>query len=90
MGDDEKVIDLLMQVGTALGALATLPQILAVFKNRDSLKGYNSPASFCLFLAMVAFAVAFYLMNNWFSAFCEIPVAVFWLMAAVYSMRKKQ
>jgi len=78
-----------MQIGTALSALATIPQIIAVFQNRDSLKGYNSGASFALFVAMISFALAFYMMNNWFSVLCEVPVATFWLMASIYSFRIK-
>jgi len=83
-------INVFMQVGTLLAALATLPQILAVFKNREQLRGYNAPASFGLFLAMICFSVAFALMGNWFSVFCEIPVATFWVLAAFYSWRKRQ
>lgn len=80
-------INIFMQVGTLLAAIATLPQILAVFKNKEQLRGYNSLASFGLFLAMVCFSVAFAFMNNWFSVLCEVPVATFWLMASVYSWK---
>lgn len=83
------MIDFLMQIGTAFAALATLPQIVAVFQNKDSLRGYNSVASFVLFLAMISFGLAFYLMENWFSVLCEVPVAIFWLMASIYSFRIK-
>lgn len=81
------LIDSFMMVGTLLAAGATLPQIVAVFKNRDSLRGYNPYAALGLFLAMVCFSVAFYLMGNWFSVLCEVPVAIYWLMASVYSWR---
>ena len=80
-------INIFMQIGTLLAALATLPQIVAVIKNRDQLRGYNPLASFGLFLAMVCFAAAFTLMNNWFSVLCEVPVAIFWLLAAIYSRK---
>ena len=80
-------INLFMQIGTLLAALATLPQILAVFKNKEQLRGYNAPASFGLFLAMICFSAAFALMDNWFSVLCEVPVAIFWLMASVYSWK---
>lgn len=83
-------INIFMQIGTLLAALATLPQILAVFKNREQLRGYNALASFGLFLAMVCFSVAFAIMGNWFSVLCEVPVATFWLLAAYYSWRPHQ
>lgn len=82
------MIDLLMKIGTLLAAVATLPQIFAVFKNRDSLRGYSPLASLGLCLAMIAFGCAFYLMGNWFSVLCEVPVAIFWGMASYYSWRK--
>ena len=82
-------IDLAMQIGTILAALATLPQIVAVFRNRDSLKGYNPIASFGLFLAMMSFSIAFYWMGNLFSVLCEVPVMFFWLLATFYSWRNK-
>lgn len=82
-------IDLFMQIGTLLAAIATLPQIIAVLKNRKSLRGYNSLASLALGFAMMCFGIAFYWMNNWFSVMCEIPVATFWFMAAFYSWRNK-
>ena len=82
-------INILMQAGTFLAALATLPQLVAVFKNRDQLKGYDPLASFGLFMAMVCFSAAFVLMDNWVSVACEVPVAIFWLLAAYYSWKGK-
>lgn len=81
------MIDLLMQIGTALAALVTLPQIYAVYKNREVLKGYSPIPCLGLCLAMISFGWAFYLMNNWFSVLCEIPVAFFWGLASYYSWR---
>ena len=82
------MIDLFMKVGTLLAALSTFPQIIAVFRNRDSLRGYDSLASLGLCVAMVSFGCAFYLMGNWFSVLCEIPVAIFWGLASYYSWRQ--
>jgi len=81
------IINLFMIIGTSLAALATLPQILAVFENRDSLRGYNPYATFGLFWAMVCFSIGFYLVGNWLSVLCEVPVSVYWLMATIYSWK---
>jgi len=79
------MIDLLMKIGTALAALATLPQINAVYTNRELLRGYSPVPCLGLCLAMISFGCAFYLMKNWFSVLCEIPVALFWGLASFYS-----
>ncbi len=87
MSDKMFLVNILMQLGTLLAAVATLPQIAAVFNNRESLRGYNPAATFGLFLAMMCFMYAFALMGNWFSVICEIPVAAFWLIATYYSWK---
>lgn len=83
------LFDVLMNFGTLMAALATLPQIWAVWRNRDALAGYNPLASFALFLAMCSFAAAFAIIELWASVLCEVPVAAFWLMASAYSWRRK-
>jgi len=82
-------ISICMNAGTLLAALATLPQINAVWRDRSVLAGYSPLASAVLCLAMILFATAFIMMRFWTSVLCEVPVAIFWALACFYSWRKK-
>jgi len=81
------IVNICMNVGTALAALGTLPSIMAVIKNREVLRGYSPIGCFILFVAMINFAMAFTKMGYWISVLCGVPVAVFWFLAAVYSFK---
>lgn len=79
-----------MNGGTLLAALATFPQIYAVWKDRNILAGYSPLASAMLCLAMILFGSAFAMMKFWSSVLCEVPVAIFWGLASVYSFKLKR
>ena len=79
-----------MQAGTLLATLAILPQMVAVIKNRDCLKGYDPLASFALSFAVILFTCGFIMMENWFSVLCEIPSIIFWFIAGIYSYKNKR
>lgn len=84
------MISFFMTLGTILAALATLPQIVAVWRDRSILSGYNHLACATLCIAMISFAIAFTMMEYWVSVLCEIPVATFWGMSSILSYKRSR
>lgn len=83
-------IAICMNVGTLLAAVGTLPQIVAVRKDRNVLRGYDPRGTIPLTMAMLLFAVGFYKMGLWFSVICEIPPIIYWGLASIYSIKGKR
>lgn len=81
------IISMCMNLGTFLAAAATLPQIVAVWKDRSILRGYSWWGCAALCVAMILFATAFALMRFWPSVLCEVPVAIFWGLASFFSFK---
>lgn len=84
------IVSVCMNVGTILAAIGTLPQIMAVWKDRSILNGYNPLACFVLCTAMVLFTVAFFSMGYWLSVLAEVPCIIFWGMSSFLSYRRQR
>ena len=80
------MIDVLMNIGTFLSLLSTLPQFRAAWTNRHDLKGYSMLGASALAIAMTCFGTAFIFMGNWFSALCNVPVAGFWFFVSYHKI----
>ena len=83
------IVTVLMNVGTMLSLISTIPQFIAVWKNREALRGYSVSGSLLLTLAMTSFGSAFVFMGNWFSFLCNVPIAIFWAIACFYSYKSQ-
>lgn len=79
------LIGLCMNIGTGLITISTLPLIYAVWKDRSVLRGYSTLGSLGTLVSIIFFMIAFFKMSLWISVLNEIPVILYWFLAAFYS-----
>jgi hypothetical protein len=77
-----------MNIGTWALALASLPQMKTIWKNRKNLNGYSTWGSLILALGLSAIGVAFILMGDYISMIAGLIQIIMWLMATYFSWRK--
>lgn len=80
-------ITLFMNLGTWTLALASIPQMISIWKNRKMLTGYSTKGSFLLALGLSFIGVAFAMMGDYISMIAGLIQIGMWLMATYYSWR---
>lgn len=75
----------MMNIGTWTLALASIPQMFSIWKNRHNLKGYSRLGCFALFAGMVSIGIAFYLMKDYVSMAAGILQIFMWFIATLYA-----
>jgi len=83
------MIDTLMNIGSWLIAVASVPNILKAIKYKDSLQAYSLSGAVLYAVACSSFFFAFVLMNNPISTIGQLPPLLFWFIVVIYKVRKK-
>ena len=80
---------IILTIANLLNFIGSIPLILALFKNRDSLKGYSLFG--CSITATSMYLIFIYLMLVWepLSLILMIPVLGYWTVATIFLVRMK-
>ena len=79
---------ILMNIGTWLLAIAAIPQLIEIWKNKHDLRGYSFYGSLILFVGLSLIALSFWVMEMWISVAAQIVPLIMWAMATWYSRGK--
>jgi len=78
-----------MNIGTIAVVIASAPNMLEAYRNRDSIKGYSNLGAALMCIATAAFFCAFWEMENYISMAAQIPPFAFWLAVFAFTINKE-
>lgn len=77
--------EVLLAVGNILFLLASIPNILAAIKSRNSLKGFSFYGSILTFLGMNSVMFFYYVVNTPINMLLALPTYTFWGIVTWYN-----
>jgi hypothetical protein len=82
--------NILMNIGTWLLCVASVPNFISIWKNRHDLKGYSTLGCLTFFFGLLFIAISFFQLGMISSFAAQILPLIMWGMASYFSWRSNQ
>ena len=79
-----------MNIGTLLLAIAAVPNIPSVWRNRSDLSGYSLSGAIIMFTGLSGICVSFFMIKMWFSMWAQVLPITMWGMVVYFKWRNNK
>ena len=77
-------LDGMFILGNIILCFGTIILIRAVWKNRDSLKGYSGVGAFLTLLPLLIFSICYVIMGNWIALIFASVTVLYWALVFLF------